>query len=217
MQRGDWWSVVATLFIGGIAYFIGGSKAAWGAIAAAIIIALILHFTSASNSAEWPDFSMEWESPQGQGGWDTIKLRNIETVTALNVKLEGFSWPELRFIVDHEVNAIHPGDTAVFEPRFDHVFPSKVTTIGRLNYDFGDSHFKNRKPLEVAISFWSKGIQLEKKFTLRQGFGGAGVSPLICVTPHETNRRYAADSSWIRRLYSRFGEAISLKIVSRKR
>lgn len=81
MSRGDWWSVAATLIIGGIAYFIGGAKAACVAIVIGIGIALVLHFTrpkriehqekfpergdyyhSTSSSRTNPDGSMTFEA-----------------------------------------------------------------------------------------------------------------------------------------------------------
>jgi len=45
MSRGDGWSVAATLVIAGIAYFIGGAKAAIGAIVVGVLIGLYLHLT----------------------------------------------------------------------------------------------------------------------------------------------------------------------------
>jgi len=52
MSRGDWWSVSATLVAGGIAYFIGGAKAAIGCIVVGLAIAVILHFTGRKKEKE---------------------------------------------------------------------------------------------------------------------------------------------------------------------
>jgi hypothetical protein len=45
MSRGDGWSVAATLIAGGIAYFVGGAKAAIACIVAGVLIGLFLHFS----------------------------------------------------------------------------------------------------------------------------------------------------------------------------
>lgn len=45
MSRGDWYSVAATLLVGGAAYFIGGAWAAAVCIFLGMAIVIVLHFT----------------------------------------------------------------------------------------------------------------------------------------------------------------------------
>jgi len=50
MSRGDWGSVAATLILAGVAYFIGGARAAFAAIVIGLSIGAILHFTKKKES-----------------------------------------------------------------------------------------------------------------------------------------------------------------------
>jgi hypothetical protein len=59
VSRRDGWSIAATLVVGGLAYFIGGAKAAWVAIAIGLAIGGWLHLTEDVVNKERP---FKWEA-----------------------------------------------------------------------------------------------------------------------------------------------------------
>ncbi len=128
--------------------------------------------TELVSSQTGPDIALEWDCRQGWPKWDIVRLRNIGTESASNVGLK-FSWPELSFPVDFEINVIHANQEVEREPQFVEKLNPGHINVGHMKNILRDQRFHGHAPLEVIVKFFDRErTAFEKPFTLEAGPGG---------------------------------------------
>jgi len=126
---------------------------------------------------------LEW-IPSKAFKHDEVCLRNVGNVSATQVTLERFSWPEISFVGPLVINAIHPNQSEVRQPHFVEKLPESSTlNVGHLSEVLRSARYKNREPLQVFVTFRSLNRTVfERAFVCEPGPGGDW-GPLIKIAP----------------------------------
>jgi hypothetical protein len=153
-----------------------GNSLVWMFIASLLWLAMVALWpkkrTKLVGNQTGPDISLEWDCRKGWPKWDIVRLRNIGTESAFNVRLK-FSWPELSFPVDFEINVIHAHQEIEREPQFVEKLEPDRINVGRMKNVLRDRRFQGHLPLEAIVVFFDKErTGFERPFTLEAGPGG---------------------------------------------
>jgi len=128
-----------------------------------------------SQDADRPDIFIEWDSGR-RHRHDKILFRNVGTVSAFNITVGEFSWSELYWHRNIEIQAIHPEKEISVEAQFAEKGSSGTDYIGYLHLIFNSRKYEDRAPLSIDVTFSDpRRTTFTRTFILRKDSEGSGV------------------------------------------
>jgi hypothetical protein len=126
-----------------------------------------------------PDVFLEWEISQNRFSPEFAHLKNRGKSAALSVRIGPFSWPNVRWTQNIEVQSIDPSSEEKVEAKF-HVelgeeFDGASLQFGRI-LSIMNAGYEGHGPLFVSVNFKNSELQeFARDFTFRQASGGSKV------------------------------------------